>query len=277
MAQRALWTGSIGFGLVNVPVRLYTAVSEKGVKFNQLNSKTGNRIAMKRTDAKTGEEVAFEDIIKGYELSKENYIPVTPEELEAIAPKMLKTVDIQKFVPQDQIDPMLYDKSYYIGPAEGVEKPYHLLALAMQEQDVVALGKIILRGGSKQKLIAIRAQEGVMIGSMLVFGDEVNSPPDTGDADINDREFGMATKLIESLTEDFDQNEFGDEYREQVLALIEAKAMGQTFEAPEQEPEPVQEDLMAALEASLAAAPTKSAVKPKATRKRSAKKVESNA
>jgi DNA end-binding protein Ku len=269
----------VGFGLVNVPVRLYSAVSEKGVKFNQLNSKTGNRINMKRVDSKTGDEVAFEDIIKGYETAKDNYITVTPEELEALAPRMTKTVDIQKFVPLAEIDPMLYDKSYYMGPAEGIGKPYKLLVQAMEQEDVVALGKVILRGGSKQKLMAIRASDGVLVGSMLVFSDEVNAPPETEDAELSDRELTMASTLVSSLTESFDHSEFADEYRGQVLELIGAKTMGETFTPVEQAPAEPTEDMMAALEASLAAIPAskgKSAVKPKATRKRApkAKKVE---
>jgi DNA end-binding protein Ku len=273
MAQRAIWTGSIGFGLVNVPVRLYTGVSEKGVKFNQLNSKTGNRIAMKRTDSETGEEVAFEDIVKGYELSKGNYVRVEPAELEALAPQMTKSIEIEKFVPGEQIDPMLYAASYFIGPAD-VMKPYQLLVQAMAQTDRVALGKIILRGGSKQKLIAIRAHEGVLVGSMLVFGDELNSAPDVEGVEISEREDKMATMLIESLTGDFDPDEFGDEYREQVLALIEAKAMGETYTAPVAEAKPDIDDTMAALEASLAQvkpkATTKKAAKPKATAKANA-------
>jgi DNA end-binding protein Ku len=274
MAQRALWSGTVGFGLVQVPVRMYTAISEKGVKFNQLNSKTGNRVRQQRIDGGTGAEVAYEDIVKGYEMSKDTYLVVTPEELEALAPRMTKTIDIQKFVGVDEIDPMLYDKSYYLGPAEGVEKPYHLLTQAMEKAGRVALGKIVQRGGSKQKLMAIRAQDGVLVGSMLVFGDEVNRPPEIEPAELSDRELQMATALIESLTEEFDPNEFTDEYREEVLALIEAKAMGETYATPEPEPEVEQEDLMAALEASLAA--PKTAVKPKVTRKKATKKVEVN-
>lgn len=275
MAQRAIWSGTVGFGLVNVPVRLYTAVSEKGVKFNQLNSKTGNRIKQKRVDAQTGDEVAFEDIIKGYEVAKDNYITVTPEELEELAPRMAKVVDIQKFVPLEQIDPMLYDKSYYIGPAEGVTKPYRLLTQAMEDAGKVALGKVVLRGGSKQKLMAIRAQDGVLVGSMLVFSDEVNSAPEVEDAELTDRELTMATTLVQSLTEDFDHADFSDEYRDQVLSLIEAKTMGETFTPAEEAPPEATEDMMAALEASLAAIPSdkvsKAAVKPKATRKRTPK------
>jgi len=257
---------------------MYTAVSEKSVKFNQLNSKTGNRISQKRVDAGTGDEVAYEDIVKGYEVGKEQYVVVAAEELEALAPHMVKTVDIQKFVPLSRIDPILYDKSYFIGPAEGVDKPFALLYQAMLSADVVALGKVILRGGSKQKLIAIRATDEGLVGSLLVFGDELNSAPEIEDVELAERELAMASTLVASLTEDFDPNEFGDEYREQVLNLIEAKVMGEEYTAPEPEPVAAPDDMMAALEASLAvtqAKVTESPVKPKATRKtRTTKKVE---
>lgn len=274
MAQRAIWSGTVGFGLVAVPVRMYTAVSEKSVKFNQLNSKTGNRISQKRVDAGTGDEVAYEDIVKGYEVGKDQYVVIAPEELEALAPHMVKTVDIQKFVPLSQIDPILYDKSYFIGPAEGVDKPFALLYQAMLSADVVALGKVILRGGSKQKLMAIRATDEGLVGSLLVFGDELNSAPEIEDVELAERELAMAQTLVASLTEDFDPNEFGDEYREQVLNLIEAKVMGEEYTAPEPEQVAAPDDMMAALEASLAvtqAKVTEAAVKPKATRKPKAK------
>lgn len=275
MAQRAIWTGSVGFGLVQVPVRLYSAVSEQSVKFNQLNSATGNRIMMKRTDSGTGDEVEYESIVKGYQIAPDRYVTVSPEELEALAPRMVRAVDIVKFVPLSQIDPILYDKSYYIGPAEGVDKPFQLLWQAMRVADVVALGKIILRGGSKQKLMAIRATDEGLVGSLLVFGDELNSAPESAAVELTERELSMAQTLIGSLTEDFDLMEFGDSYREQVLKLIEAKVMGEEYVAPEEPVADAPDDLMAALEASLAIKSTKeteSAVKPKATRKRSTKK-----
>jgi len=249
---------------------MYTAVSEKSVKFNQLNSKTGNRVSQKRVDAGTGDEVAYDDIVKGYEITKDQYVVITPEVLEALAPHMTKTVDIQKFVPLSQIDPILYDKSYFIGPAEGVDKPFQLLYQAMLAGDVVALGKVILRGGSKQKLMAIRATDEGLVGSLLVFGDELNSAPETEDVELSERELTMAQTLVASLTEDFDSTEFADDYREQVLNLIEAKVMGEEYTAPEPEQVAAPDDTMAALEASLAALQTKvteSAVKPKATRK----------
>jgi len=254
---------------------MYTAVSEKSVRFNQLNSKTGNRIAQKRVDSATGDEVDYADIIKGYELAPDRYITVMPEELDALAPHMTRGIEIEKFVPLAQIDPILYDKSYYLGAAEGVDKPYQLLLQAMQNADVVALGKVILRGGSKQKLMAIRATETGLVGSLLVFADELNTAPEGNDVELSERELSMAEMLIGSLVADFDPTEFGDEYREQVLKLIEAKAMGEEYVAPAPEKVEAPDDTMAALEASLAAMQAKvtdSAVKPKATRKRTTKK-----
>jgi DNA end-binding protein Ku len=254
---RAIWSGAISFGLVNVPVKLYSATSPKTVRFHQLSSKTGARIRQKRVDPSTGDEVPFEDIVKGYELSPERYVTIDPEELDALDPKATKTIDIEEFVDLAEIDPIYYDHSYYLAPAAGGAKAYRLLLEAMREAGKVAIGKIVIR--SKQQLCALRPSGDAIALSTMLFGDEVLSPDRLdeldalSDAEATPRELTMAQQLIDSLSADFDPGKFKDEYRERVLDLIERKAAGEEIAVqPEAEDAAPAPDLMAALEASLA-------------------------
>ncbi|MDQ6835468.1 MAG: Ku protein, partial [Actinomycetota bacterium] len=254
---RAIWTGAISFGLVNVPVKLYSATSPKAVRFHQLSSKTGARIRQKRVDPSTGDEVAYDDIVKGYELSPDRYVLIEPEELEALDPKATKTIDIEEFVDLAEIDPIYYDHSYYLAPTTGGAKAYALLLEAMREAGKVAIGRVVIR--SKQQLCALRPTGQVMTMATMLFGDEV-VPPDRIDeldavqeAEASKRELTMAQQLIASLSAEFDPDKFRDEYRDQVLDLIERKAAGEEIAVqPEAEDEAPAPDLMAALEASLA-------------------------
>jgi len=254
---RAIWSGAISFGLVNVPVKLYSATSPKTVRFHQLARESGSRIRQKRVDPSTGDEVAFDDIVKGYEVTPDRYVVIEPEELEALDPKATKTIDIEEFVDLADIDPIYYDHSYYLAPATGGAKAYRLLLEAMREAGKVAIGKIVIR--SRQQLCALRPSGDVMALSTMLFGDEVLSPDrldeldGLAEAEATKRELTMAQQLIDSLSADFDPERFKDEYRERVLDLIERKAAGEEIavqpEAEEAAPAP---DLMAALEASLA-------------------------
>jgi DNA end-binding protein Ku len=255
---RAIWTGAISFGLVNVPVKLFSATSPKTVRFHQLSNKTGARIRQKRVDSTTGDEVNFEDIVKGYELSPDRYVLIEPEELDALDPKATKTIDIEEFVDITEIDPIYYDHSYYLAPTAGGAKAYRLLLEAMRESGKVGIGRVVLR--SKQQLCALRPTGDVMTLTTMLFGDEVLAPDRideldaVGEADASQREMVMAQQLIESLAGAFDPTKYHDEYRERVLDLIERKAAGEQIavqpQAEEAAPAP---DLMAALEASLAA------------------------
>jgi DNA end-binding protein Ku len=254
---RPIWSGAVSFGLVNVPVKLFSATSSKDVRFHQLEEGTGSRIRQKRVSAQTGEEVPYENIVKGYEISPDRYVIISPEELDALDPKATKTVDIEDFVDLDEIDPIFYERAYYLVPDTGGSKPYALLRDAMRDQNKVAIARMVLR--TKQYLCAIRPQGDALILETLLFADEVVSQdsldglPRDGEIEITDREAKIARSLIDSLATDFEPEKYHDEYREQVLQLIEAKAEGQVFVAPEaEEPAPVV-DLMAALEASLAA------------------------
>ncbi|HEV3130100.1 MAG TPA: Ku protein [Solirubrobacteraceae bacterium] len=255
---RAIWSGAISFGLVNVPVKLYSATSPKTVRFHQLSGKTGARIRQKRVDPSTDEEVPYEEIVKGYELTPDRYVTIEPGELEALDPKATKTVDIEAFVDLDEIDPIYYDHSYYLAPTAGGAKAYKLLLDAMREEGKVGVGKVVLR--SKQQLAALRPAEGVLMLTTMLWGDEVLSPERVdeldavAEAEASPRELKMAEQLIESLSAEFDPTTFKDEYRERVLDLIERKAAGEEIAVqPETEEPAAAPDLMAALEASLAA------------------------
>jgi DNA end-binding protein Ku len=273
---RAIWSGAISFGLVNVPVKMYSATSPKTVRFHQLSAKTGTRIKQKRVDPSTGDEVAFEDIVKGYELTPDRYVLIEPEELDALDPKATKTIDIEEFVDLSEIDPIYYDHSYYLAPATGGAKAYRLLLEAMREAGKVAIGRVVIR--SRQQLCALRPIGDAMGLSTMLFGDEVLSPDrldeldGLADADATKRELTMAQQLIDSLSADFDPTKFKDEYRERVLDLIERKANGEEIAVqPQAEDDTPVPDLMAALEASLAEVRSGDSDEPRAA-KSSAKK-----
>jgi DNA end-binding protein Ku len=268
---RAIWSGAISFGLVNIPVKLFSAVSRKTVRFHQLDSKSGQRIRQQRVGP-DGEEVKYEDIVKGYEISPERYVTIEPGELEALEPQKTRTIDIEAFVDLDQIDPIFYDHPYYLAPDKGAEKAYQLLVDAMEDAGKVAIARVVIR--SKESLVALRPRDGALAMETMLFADEV-IPPDSLDeltvdgGKTSERELEMAKQLIESLSADFEPDQYRDEYRERVLELIERKAAGETItiEAPEEEPRKVP-DLMAALEASIAAAkgPSESGAKKKRSR-----------
>jgi DNA end-binding protein Ku len=256
---RAIWSGAISFGLVNIPVKLYSAVSKKTVRFHQLDSKDNTRIQQKRVNPNTGEEVPYEQLVKGYELSPDRYVVITPDELDSIEPKKTRTIDIEDFVEIDQIDPIYYDHPYYLAPGTGAAKPYKLLLEALKDAERVAIARVVIR--SKEQLVAIRPRDGVLTMETLLFGDEVVSPEDLGelegvdDAKATKKEVGMARQLVDSLAAEFDPSKYRDEYRDAVLDMIERKAEGQeiTVQETPDEPEEVP-DLMAALEASIAGA-----------------------
>jgi DNA end-binding protein Ku len=253
---RSIWSGAISFGLVNVPVKLYSAVSRKTVRFHQLHDADHVRIQQKRVCPADGEEVAYDNIVKGYEISPDQYVVIEPEELEALDPKKTRSIDIQEFVDLSEIDPIYFDHPYYLAPGTGASKAYRLLLAAMRETNKVAIARVVIR--QKENLVAIRATGDVLTMATMVFHDEVIDPgtidevPDD-DAEASKREIEMAEQLIESLTGDFEPEKYHDEYRERVLELIEAKAAGEEISIqPPEEPAKVP-DLMAALEASLAA------------------------
>ncbi len=287
---RAIWTGTISFGLLNVPVKLYSAVSSKAIRFRELRAKDGSRVRHKRVAEADEEEVAYEDLVKGYEIAPDRYVILSREELEALDPKRSKAIEIEDFVDLDQIDPIYFNQPYYLGPAPGAERAYALLTEAMGEQRKVAIARFVLR--NRESLAAIRASEGVLTLATMRFADEVVPAAqlegllgEEPEAPPREQEVAMARQLIESLSKDFDPGDYTDEYRAELLAMIERKAAGEDVLAAEPEaPKPTRApDLMAALEESLAAikgeelgGDRKRETKPKA-RKASAKRPASKA
>src|SRR4051794_7456106 len=280
---RSIWTGTISFGLVTVPVKMYSAVSRKTVRFHQLNKETGSRIAQKRVDPTTGDEVDYGDIVKGFELAPDRYVIIEPEELESLDPKKTKTIDILDFVSLDEIDPIFYDHPYYLAPGTGGAKPYKLLLEAMKETNKVGIAKVVIR--QKENLVALRPMEGVgddsppVLGmATMIFADEVVDPKRLDDlpedVEINQRELDIAGQLVESLAGPFEPDKYTDEYRNQVLEMIERKAAGEEIAVqPQVEEEAPVPDLMAALKASLDAVRGESApAKKPAAKKAPAKK-----
>ena len=256
---RPIWSGSISFGLVSVPVKLFSATSPKEVRFHMLHDKDGGRIQQKRVCSIDGEEVSWEHIVKGFEISKGRYVTVTREELEAFNPKATKAIEIEDFVELPQIDPIYYASTYYLVPDRGAAKPYTLLREAMKRTNKIGIGRFVLR--TKQYLAAVRPLGKALAISTMLYADEVVSQdeleglPDAH-AKPGERELKMAEQLIESLAAEFDVRKYKDDYREQVLALLERKAEGEEIvaEAPAEEPRGKVVNLMEALQKSLAAA-----------------------
>jgi DNA end-binding protein Ku len=255
---RPVWSGTISFGLIAIPIKLFHAVRHKSVSFNQLDERTMSRIRYRKVSDETGEEVPDEHIVKGFEVSKGRYVVVDPDELEPFIPAATKTIDLEEFVGLEEIDPIYFENAYYVAP-DGNPKPYVLLARAMEESGKVAIGRFVMR--NKQYTAAIRASEGRLMMSTLAYADEVITPDSIDelagldDIEVSPREVQMAEALVESLTDEFHPEKYHDDYREQVLELIEKKAAGEEFEVPEVAAEkPKIVDLMAALEASVEAA-----------------------
>jgi DNA end-binding protein Ku len=254
---RAIWSGSISFGLVNVPVKLYAAVQQQDIHFSQFEEGTGARVRNKRVSEKTGKEVPWEKIVKGYEATKGHFITVEKEELESVEPEATHTIDIEDFVSLGDIEPIFYEHTYYLAPSgsdTGPAKAYKVLVDAMEDQEKVGIGRVVLR--TKQYLAAIRPMNGVLALSTLLYADEVVDPKGVSGlppkAKVNDREVKLAAQIIDALTTTWDPERYADTYREQVLDLLERKAKGQEIVVEETAPEPAKVvDLMAALEASL--------------------------
>lgn len=280
---RPVWTGTISFGLVAIPIKLFHAVRRQSVSFNQLDERNMARIRYRKVNAETGEEVSDEHIVKGFEVSKGRYVVVDPDELEPFMPAATKSVDLEEFVDLVEIDPIYFDTAYHLAP-NGSPKPYALLARAMESSGKVAIGRFVMR--NKQYTAAIRAEEGRLVMSSLAYADEVVDPDDIeelrglDEVEVTRKEMAMAESLVASLSADFEPEKYHDEYREEVMALIRKKADGEEFEAPEVAAEkPNVIDIMAALEASVAAAkeargrhPAKKAAAKKSAHKKSAAK-----
>ncbi len=258
MARRAIWSGSISFGLVNIPIKMYTATREHEIRFNMLHDQDRARLRRKLVSESTGKEVHPEHIIKGYEIAKDQYVVVQKEELESCAPEKSRSIEITDFVNLADIDPVYYEKPYYLAPQAAAAKPYRLLVEAMDKSKKVGIAKMVMH--EKEHLVALRPLGNAICLEMMKFADEVVGVDELddipADAKVAERELKAAIQLVESLSTKFDPEKYHDEYRDCVMKLINRKAKGEEIHV-----QPVAEkkvgratDLMAALEASLAQA-----------------------
>jgi DNA end-binding protein Ku len=257
MARRAIWSGSISFGLVNIPIKMFNATREHEIRFNMLHDQDRARLRRKLVSETTGKEVHPEHIIKGYEVAKDQYVVVQKEELESCAPEKSRAIEITDFVNLADIDPVYYERPYYLAPGTGAAKPYRLLVEAMENSKKVGIAKMVMH--DKEHLVALRPIGDAICLEMMKFADEVVGVDEIegipGNAKVGDRELKAAIQLVESLSTKFDPEKYHDEYRDCVMKLIHRKAKGEEIHV-----QPVAEkkkmgratDLMAALEASLA-------------------------
>ena len=254
MPPRSLGSGTISFGLVSIPVKLYTAASSQSPSFNLLHAKCGNRIRQQRLCPVCNEVVERDDLVRGYEFAKDQYVRITDEELKALEGEASKAIEISEFVPLSTVDPVYFEKSYYLGPDKGGEKPYRLLAEAMAQAGKVALAKFVMRG--RENLVLLRSsQNGLMLHAMY-FADEVKDfgEIDKGEsAKISGAETNLAMRLIDELSNDqFKPEQYDDEYRQRVMELVNSKAEGKEITIAEPVAQRAQViDLMAALKESL--------------------------
>jgi DNA end-binding protein Ku len=251
-----MWTGTLSFGLVSVPVKLYSAVVHKNVHFHQLHGPDHSRIQQKRVCSTDGEEVPFGEIVKGFEIAPERYVIVEPEEFAALEPAFTRTIDIEDFVELEEIDPIYFDHPYFLVPGKGGAKSYRLLLEAMRDTGKVAIARIVLR--SRERLVAIRPHGRSMLMTTMNFGDEIQSTAnlrelEEADVKLGERELAVAKRLVQSIAEPFQIAKYHDLYREALLDLIDRKANGEEIAlapAPRRE-RPDTVDLMSALTASI--------------------------
>jgi DNA end-binding protein Ku len=261
---RAIWSGAISFGLVAVPVKLYPATEQKDIQFHQFKEGTKQRIRNKRVSEETGREVDYQDIVKGYEVDKGKFVIVTPEELQAVAPEKTRTIEIEDFVPLDEIDPIYFEKTYYLAPEDeaGAKKAYALLLEAMKREGQVGIGRFVMR--TKEYLAAIRPMDGILTLETMFFPDEIRQASEVENVPVRakagERELKMARQLIGSLATSWDPKRYHDEYRERVLKLIRDKAKGKEVVLPEAPGPSKVADLMEALRQSIEA--TKKGTRP---------------
>jgi DNA end-binding protein Ku len=251
-----MWTGTLSFGLVSVPVKLYSAVVHKNVHFHQLHGPDHSRIQQKRVCSTDGEEVPFGEIVKGFEIAPERYVVVEPEEFAALEPAFTRTIDIEDFVELEEIDPIYFDHPYFLVPGKGGAKSYRLLLEAMRDTGKVAIARIVLR--SRERLVAIRPHGRSMLMTTMNFGDEIQSTAnlrelEEADVRLGDRELAVAKRLVQSIAEPFEISKYHDLYREALLDLIDRKANGEeiALAPPPKRERPETADLMSALQASI--------------------------
>jgi DNA end-binding protein Ku len=268
---RAIWKGAISFGLVTIPVKLYSATEEKDVTFHQVRRSDGSRIKYKRVAAADGEEVQYGDIAKGYELPTGETVVLTDEDFKELPLTTSRAIDVLQFVPLEEVDPIYFQKSYYLEPEKAGAKPYVLLREALERSGKVAVVKVALR--NREALATLRVRDGVFVLETMLWPDEVRTPEFAfldEDIDVREQELTMAGSLIETLSGEFDPTQYSDRYREALQAVIEAKIEGREVVQPEggQPTAGTVVDLMAALRASVEAAKAKKEDGPSAANSR---------
>jgi DNA end-binding protein Ku len=256
MAPRSLWNGAIRFGLVSIPIKVFGATAPKQIHFRELHDRDAAPIEHRRVCTKEGREVPYDEVLRGYETAPGRYVVLTKDEIEAASRVRGKTIDLEDFVPGGEIDPVFYDTPYWLGPQDGADRAYAVLAAALERTGLVGIGRFVLR--TREQLVAIHPVGGALRLETMRFHDEVIGPeeldiPKPG-KQVGAREAKMADALVSSLAGEFDPREYEDTYRERVLELVKAKAAGKKIELPEPEREEAGDDLAALLEKSLAGA-----------------------
>jgi DNA end-binding protein Ku len=254
LALKVLWKGAISFGLVNIPISMYVATENKDIKFNYLHKECMTPVKYQKFCSHCQKEVGSDDIVRGYEYQKGNYVVIKPEDFERIPQENTKTVDILDFVSLSQVDPIYFDKTYYLEPAAGGEKAYSLIVEAMQKTGKIAIAKIYIR--TKQSLAAIRVKDNVLVMETIFYPDEIRSAAGLNQgldpAKLHENEVKMAVSLIENLSTDFDPSRYHDDYRQALWEIIEARIAGQEIVSPVQSAGKGNVvDLMEALKASV--------------------------
>jgi DNA end-binding protein Ku len=274
--RRPVWSGALSFGLVNVPVKLYSATASHDVRFHEYQAKTGQRIHHKRVAEKSGREVPYEQIVKGYEVGRGKVVLLDPEEIQALEPRRTRTVEIEQFVDLADIDPIVWDSPYYLGPAdESAAKSYELLRRAMLDTGKVGVGRFVMR--NKEYLVTVRPLGRGLVLETMHFADEIRDPKEATElpsrVNVTGKELGLAKQLIEALTTKWDHSQFQDSYRDRVTGLIQKKAKGQKIVVEEPPPEQGKVvDLMEALKASLQGGPSNGHARGRDRRRKSSRR-----
>ena len=254
--MRPIWKGAISFGMVTIPVKLYTATEDKDVRFRLLHRTDHAPIVEKRFCTAENREVPWDDLVRGFEVSKGEFVVVDPKEIEEVKPASANTIDIGDFVELEEIDPIYFEKSYFLEPVDVGAKPFSLLKRALEETRRIAVARVTIR--SKERLATIRAYDGTLVLETMYFPDEIRSTggldlPDASESKVSSKELEMARALVENLSDRFKPEEYQDRYRIALQELIERKMAGEKRNARRRKPEPKIVDLMSALEASVAA------------------------
>jgi DNA end-binding protein Ku len=248
--MRAIWSGTISFGLVSVPVQMYSATESKELRFHFLDRRDMSPVGYEKVSKESGEAVPPDEIVRGFEIEKGQYVPIEDEDLDRLDIELTHSIDICDFVDLDEIDPIYFRKAYYLLPQEGAAKPYRLLVRALEETGKVGIAKVVIR--NKQHLAALRPYDGILVLETMYYADEIRQPDSVnGEGRLQSAEVEMAKSLVENLSEEFDPKKYDDTYRKELLDLIRAKAKGQKLPEPKDADDGEVVDLMAALRESV--------------------------